>query len=249
MPQASTEAVTDRLDHRRIRDFYDQVYYRTHPAGEEVPRHLRRLALRFHPWKDARLLDVACGPGMWLQAAAALGALPAGVDISDVALDLCRKALPQADLYCGPAEKLPFADRQFDFVSCLGALEHFLDPRSALREMVRVAKPQAQILLLVPNADFPPIRLGLYRGTNQSGVLEELRSLAEWQELFESAGLVIMKRWRDLHVLSSRWITLGPWHFWPIRLAQAAMLPLWPLCWQYQVYYQCSLRQAGCGVP
>jgi SAM-dependent methyltransferase len=233
----------DRLDHHRVRDFYDRVYYQNHTVTAEIPRHLRRLALRFQPWQGTRVLDVACGPGMWLRAATELGAIPAGVDISEVALAVCRKALPQAELHCGPAEKLPFADQQFDFVSCLGALEHFLDPKSALREMVRVAKPDAHFFLLVPNADFPPARLGLYGGTDQSGVREELRSLKGWQELFESAGLIVVNRWRDLHILSARWIALGPWHIWPVRLAQALMLPIWPLSWQYQVYHQCRLRK------
>jgi ubiquinone/menaquinone biosynthesis C-methylase UbiE len=233
----------EKADHRAIRNFYDREYYQAHAVTGEVPRHLRWLALRFQPWQGTRLLDVACGPGIWLRAAAELGAIPAGVDISQVALEACRKALPQAELYCGPAEKLPFADRQFDFVCCLGALEHFLDPKSALREMIRVAKPHAQFLLLVPNADFPPVRLGLYRGTDQSGMHEMLRSLDDWQELFESAGLTVVKRWRDLHVLSANWIRLGPWYFWPIRLAQALMLPIWPLSWQYQVYHQCRLRK------
>ena len=103
--------------------------------------------------------------------------------ISRVALDVCRDALPHAELHCGPAEKLPFADGQFDFVSCLGALEHFLDPTRALREMVRVATPVAEFLLLVPNADFPPSRLGLYGGTDQSNVREVFRSLEGRQEL------------------------------------------------------------------
>jgi SAM-dependent methyltransferase len=244
MPRTNnTESLADRIDHRQIREFYDHVYYPTRLDIEVVPRHLRRLAVRFKSWKGVRLLDVACGPGMWLRAATELGAVPTGIDISEVALEVCRKALPQAELYCGPAEKLPFADRQFDFVSCLGALEHFLDLESALREMVRVAKPQGQLLLLVPNADFPPLRSGLYTGTDQSDMLEEPRSVQGWQQLFESAGLIVSKRWRDLHVLSCHWITLGPWYLWPIRLIQALMLPVWPLSWQYQVYYHCKLRK------
>jgi SAM-dependent methyltransferase len=243
MAQTNTDDQMERLDHRHVRDFYDRIYYQTHLLTGEVPRHLRRLALRFRPWHGTRLLDVACGPGIWLRAATALGAIPAGVDISEVAVEVCRKALPQAQLHCGPAEKLPFADGQFDFVCCLGALEHFLDPKSVLAEMVRVAKPEAEFLLLVPNADFPPIRFGMYQGTDQSGVREELRSLDGWQELFESAGLMVVNRWRDLHVLSYGWLTLGPWHFWPIRLAQAMLLAVWPLSWQYQVYHHCRLRK------
>jgi SAM-dependent methyltransferase len=239
--QENSDEQSHGTDHLALRDFYDGVYYRNHSAPPEVPRHLRRLALRFQPWRGIRLLDVACGPGSWLRATTALGALPTGVDISQVALDVCRKALPQAELHCGPAEKLPFADRQFDFVSCFGALEHFLKPECALREMVRVAKPEAQFILLVPNADFLPARWGLYSGTDQSVVREELRTLGGWEELFESVGLTVVKRWRDLHVVAVNWITLGPWHLWPIRFAQALMLPIWPLSWQYQVYHQCRL--------
>ena len=241
--RTSVDAQMDSPDHREIREFYDRVYYGARAAPGEVPGHLRRLASRFQPWNGKKILDIACGAGWWLRATAALGAVPSGVDISKVALDICRSALPHAELYCGPAEKLPFADGQFDFVSCLGALEHFLDPASALGEMVRVSRPDAQFLLLVPNADFPPLRLGLYGGTEQSSVREDIRSLDGWRELFEAAGLQIVNRWRDLHVLSVGWITLGPWYLWPVRLAQASMLPVWPLSWQYQVYFHCSLRK------
>jgi SAM-dependent methyltransferase len=243
MLQTDTDDRSEKLDYGSTRDFYDKVYYQTHFLNEEVPRHLRRLAVRFQPWKGRWLLDIACGAGLWLRAASDLGAVPAGVDISQIAIQVCRKALPQAQLHCGPAEKLPFLDHQFDFVCCLGALEHFLDPERALAEMVRVAKRDAQFLLLVPNADFLPFRLGMYRGTDQSGLREEVRSLVDWQKLFQSAGLTVVKRWRDLHVLSASWITLGPWFFWPIRLAQALLLCVWPLSWQYQVYHLCRLQK------
>ena len=188
------------------------------------------------------MLDVACGQGQWLRSLSALGAVSAGVDISAVALDVCREYLPRARLYCAAAEQLPLDNQQFDFVSCLGALEHFLNPRAALGEMIRVAKPNALFLLLVPNADFLPRRLGLYSGTYQAKVREDVRSLHEWQQLFESAGLKIIYRWRDLHVLSARWIFLGRWYQWPLRAAQALALPFWPLTWQYQVYHLCKLK-------
>ena len=165
-----------------------------------------------------------------------------GFDISSVALQVCRKYLPRAGLYCAAAEQLPLNNQQFDFVSCLGALEHFPDPREALREMTRVAKPSALFLLLVPNAGFLPLRLGLYSGTHQAKVWEDVRSIGEWQDLFESAGLRILYRWRDLHVLSAAWVLVGGWHQWPLRAAQALALPVWPLTWQYQIYHLCKLK-------
>lgn len=230
------------LDHTEIRDYYDRHYYKN-VREESVPSHYRRLARRFEPWQGKRLLDVGCGSGIWLRAATELGAVPAGVDISQVALDACKQTLPLAELRCGAAESLPFADREFDFVSCLGALEHFLDPLAALREMFRVAKPEACFLLLVPNASFLTRRLGLFSGTQQVDVREDVRTLGEWQKLFESSGLIVRHRWRDLHVISLSWIFRGRWFGWPLRAAQALALPFWPLSWQYQVYHLCTVRR------
>lgn len=231
------------LDHKTVREYYDRVYYKDAGVERTTSNHYRRLARRFTPWQGRRLLDVACGTGGWLQAATALGACPTGVDISPVALEACRRSLPHAELHCGPAEQLPFSDREFDFISCLGALEHFLNPEAALLEMIRVAKPNAGFLLLVPNAGFLLRRVGLYSGTEQVGVHEEVRSLRGWQELFESLGLRVRLRWRDLHVLSPSWIMQGSWHLRPVRLAQALALPCWPLSWQYQVYHLCSFKE------
>lgn len=234
--------MADLVNHDAIRTFYDTVYYRDVRSGEDVPAYLRRLAARLGPWKGKRLLDVACGTGQWLRAAAELGVLPAGIDISRVAIDTCRRILPEAELHCGPAESLPFEDHRFDFVSCLGSLEHFLEPERALREMVRVAKGSAVFLLLVPNADFFPRRLGLFSGTHQAEIREEALTLGAWERMFESAGLEVVQRWRDLHVLSSSWIFRGRWYAWPLRLAQALALPFWPLSWQYQLFHLCRIK-------
>lgn len=239
MTAGNDDRVAPPLDHRAIGLFYDRRYHESVTTKQMPSMHLRRLARRFSPWTGRRALDVACGTGQWLQAIAANGGIPVGIDISDVALNICRNALPQAELHCGPAERLPFEDGQFDFISCLGALEHFLDPKEAMKEMKRVAKPDALLLLLVPNADFLPAQLGLYRGTWQSSMKEEARSLLEWQELFESAGLRVQARWRDLHILSLSWIFRGGWFGWPGRAAIALALLLWPLSWQYQVYHLC----------
>lgn len=84
-----------------------------------------------------------------------------GVDLSEKAITVCKTALLQGDFYSTPAEDLPFEENRFDVVTCLGSLEHFVDPGKALKEMVRVAKNDAIFLLLVPNADFLMRRLGL----------------------------------------------------------------------------------------
>jgi SAM-dependent methyltransferase len=152
-----------------------------------------------------------------------------------------RARLPGADLREGVAEQLPFDDARFDLVTCLGSLEHFLDQPRALAEMRRVARPGARVLILVPNAGFLTRRLGLSRGTWQAGVRETVRSLDEWDRMLRDAGLKPRARWRDLHVLDGRWIRSGRPITWPLRLAQALALPLWPMAWQYQVYFDCRV--------
>jgi 2-polyprenyl-3-methyl-5-hydroxy-6-metoxy-1,4-benzoquinol methylase len=222
-----------------IRRFYDDVYYRDVGSDGKPSRHLRRIARRLELTSGEKLLDVACGDGRWLMAAAERGAAVAGIDLSKTAIAVARRRLPLGELHCGPAENLPFPDQSFDVVTCLGSLEHFVDPASALNEMVRVSRPEARILLLVPNSGFLTRRLGLYTGTYQVDAKEDVRSIREWEALFHAAGLFVAKRWKDLHVLSPEWLLSSGWRDVPPRFAQAIALPLWPLSWQYQIYFNC----------
>jgi SAM-dependent methyltransferase len=232
------------LTHAQIQKFYDEIYYRDAKAAVTTPGHLRRLARRLGIDAGQKVLDVACGAGDWLLAAQERGALTAGIDLSHKAITLCRARLPDGAFHVGPAERLPFADGEFDLVTCLGSLEHFLDPQAALQEMRRVACADARFVLLVPNTGFLTHRLGLYRGTWQNAVIERARDLDEWLSIFESAGLRVMTRWRDLHVLSWSWINRGRWYQVPLRALQALMLAVWPLSWQYQVYHLCVKSDA-----
>lgn len=228
----------------RIKQFYDDEYYGSLLRDHPLSWHYAKIADRLVPLAGKKVLDVACGTGDWLALLESKGCEVHGIDLSDRAIEICRQRLPRGDFHVGPAETLPFAGDSFDLVTCLGSLEHFLEPDVSLREMLRVARANARFLLLVPNAGFLPRRLGLYGGTHQVKVREVVRTLDEWNALFTRAGLVVEKRWRDLHVLSREWIGLHGWKQFPLRLLQAAVLPLWPMGWQYQVYHFCKRADA-----
>ena len=230
------------VGHEQVRAFYDEEYYADADGFARAPWHVRKIADRLGDFQGRSVLDVACGTGVWLHELAQRGANVSGIDISSRAVETCRKHLPWADIREGVAESLPFDSDSIDLVTCLGSLEHFLDQRKALEEMRRVARPNAKFLILVPNAGFLTRRLGLYAGTAQVAVKETVRRLEEWEELFESARLQVTTRWRDLHPLALQWIALGtPWA-WPVRAAQAVALTMWPISWQYQVYFFCEKR-------
>jgi len=226
-----------------IKSFYDSVYYKKSTHKNLPEKYLYKLAKKLGVREGQQILDVACGLGQWIKVCTELKAVTAGVDISEKAIDICKVDTPNAELYATPAESLPFDNNRFDLVTCLGSLEHFVDPVKSIKEMIRTAKEEATFILLVPNADFLTRKLGFFSGTQQVEAKEEVRTLEEWKNLFETAGLAVEDRWKDLHVLSWHWISLGKWYQTPIRAFQALLLTIWPLNWQYQVYHLCKIKK------
>jgi ubiquinone/menaquinone biosynthesis C-methylase UbiE/uncharacterized protein YbaR (Trm112 family) len=112
-------------------------------------RRSRDVILRHLPKTPGlRLLDVAIGDGAytsWLPTDWST----VGVDVSTSQLAGCRRRNPDRDLrlILGEAEDLPFPDRQFDAVLSIGGFNHFNDPEAALREMARVAKAGAPVVV------------------------------------------------------------------------------------------------------
>jgi ubiquinone/menaquinone biosynthesis C-methylase UbiE len=233
----------ENLHHDAVKLFYDDEYHCAASPTGHLAWHQRLIAARLGDLQGKSVLDIACGTGEWLAEMQRRGARISGVDISGKAIQACRTRLPGVDAREGVAETLPFEHDSFDLVTCLGALEHFLDQPGALREMVRVAKSGGTILILVPNAGFLTRRLGLYRGTAQAAIRETVRPIKEWEAMLRDAGLVVSASWRDLHTCNWRWITGGSVWSWPARMLQAGLLLIWPLGWQYQVYFLCRPAQ------
>ncbi len=111
------------------------------------------------------VLDVACGPGNFTRAFAAV----AGDDGLVVGLDASRTMLAQAarerpgdgvEYVRASATDLPFADGSFDAVCCFAALYLIEDPLTAVAEIVRVLAPGGRVALLSSVARGPvPSRL------------------------------------------------------------------------------------------
>jgi ubiquinone/menaquinone biosynthesis C-methylase UbiE/uncharacterized protein YbaR (Trm112 family) len=75
-----------------------------------------------------------------------------GLDLSVGMLKVCQRKLRRlgagAELFLGQAEHLPFRDESFDVVYQMGGINFFGDPRRAIHEMVRVAKPGTKIVIM-----------------------------------------------------------------------------------------------------
>lgn len=223
-----------------IKRFYENIYHTNLPQKAFSTHHHKKLAEFLDIKGGDSVLDIACGIGQWLKACEERSACVAGIDLASPAIDVCKNSMV-GDFQVGVAERLPFPSSSYDVITCLGSMEHFIDPVAAIREMIRVAKPDARFVILVPNKDFLTRKLKLYSGTQQVDAKEDVKTLAEWKELFEHGGLEVVMRWRDLHVLSWDWIFNARWYWVPLRAAQALMLSMWPIKWQYQVYHLCKI--------
>ncbi|MDP3969146.1 MAG: methyltransferase domain-containing protein [Nocardioides sp.] len=103
-----------------------------------------------------RVLDVACGPGLFTRVfaeAVVPGGLAVGVDLSAPMLAQgARRGSDGGDgvpaYVRGSAHALPFADGAFDAVGCYAALYLIPDPFRALAEITRVLRPGGRLALM-----------------------------------------------------------------------------------------------------
>ena len=102
---------------------------------------------------EDELLEVACGSGVFLTRHAAHVGYVAGLDLSDLQIDLARGRLAErisagtAEIVKGDAGELPWEAERFSVVTCMGSMEAFPEPSRALAEMFRVLRPSGRAVL------------------------------------------------------------------------------------------------------
>ena len=93
--------------------------------------------------RGSLVLDVGCGSGRFVEVALAAGAHVVALDYSG-AVDACRLnfgAHPNLDIVQGDICHLPFRSGAFDFVYCLGVLQHTPDVRRSFLSLPEVLRP------------------------------------------------------------------------------------------------------------
>lgn len=114
----------------------------------------------------ARVLDYCCGLGVLTEKLASYGGRVTGIDISPKSVEAATSRLANARLdhlanaQVMDAEKMDFADNEFDVIVCWGVLHH-LDLEAAYQELARVLKP-AGVIVCMEALDHNPI-IRLYR--------------------------------------------------------------------------------------
>lgn len=93
------------------------------------------------------LLDVGCGAGLAAQLAARRGAVVSGLDATPELLAIAAERVPNGAFATGDLEWLPYADDAFDAVVGFNSFQYATNPRRALEQARRVARPGAPVVI------------------------------------------------------------------------------------------------------
>jgi SAM-dependent methyltransferase len=194
---------------------------------------LDRLALGH----GAQILDAGCGSGRMLDELRPRGRV-IGVDENPHAVVATRRR-GHAALRCN-IERMPFADRSFDLVTCLDVIEHTPDDRDTMRELRRVTRPGGTLVVTVPAYQALWSSHDVVNGHYRRYRAPELRAAAQevgWYHLRDSyfnslllapAALVRLTRRRPHDDSARSELELTPGWLdglleWPLRLEAAVL--------------------------
>jgi SAM-dependent methyltransferase len=152
----------------------DRHYLILKPLADQIQAEASRL---LSGRTDAAILDVGCGQKPYLPLLASYAERYVGVDSAPG---------PQVDQVAA-AESLPFEDEGFDLVLCTQVLEHVQDPAATLKEIHRVLKPGAGVLVsthgvFLYHPDPPDSDQDYWRWTH-AGLEKTIRSCGSWEEV------------------------------------------------------------------
>lgn len=172
---------------------YDLIgpgYDRTRRAD---PYLVERLSSLLRQRTDARYLDLACGTGNYTVALAARGGRWAGVDHSSEMLREAARKSASVRWHEADAEDLPFDAASFDGVVLTLALHHFASPVDAFREIARVLKASAPLVVFTSTAEqMRGYWLNHYFPRALERSIEQMPSLEATRAALLAAGLRIV---------------------------------------------------------
>jgi SAM-dependent methyltransferase len=138
--------------------------YAQHAAEGAYNAHYDRPAVlgAAGPVNGLRVLDAACGPGLYAEALIARGARVVGFDASQAMVDLARRRVGERariDL-ARLGERLPYEDESFDLGICALAIHYVSDRRAAFKELHRVLQRGGALVVSTQHPVMDWIRKG-----------------------------------------------------------------------------------------
>jgi ubiquinone/menaquinone biosynthesis C-methylase UbiE len=181
----------------------------------------------------SRVLDVACGPGIVVEALARVAGEVVACDLTPEMLTKTEQRCAAAGLTnvrcrLGSAEALPFEDAAFDVVVSRSAFHHFPDPTAALGEMVRVCRADGRIIIVDVTTSEQAEDAALHNALETLRDPSHVRMLpkSEFHRALGQAGLTVTQftEWTNPREFEE-WlaITNAPERISPLRVVMTAL--------------------------
>lgn len=144
--------MSEHSDHKNtVREEFTKqaTAYAANPSVTD-PERIDRLIDATDASHEARVLEVATGPGHVAFGFAAVCDEVIGLDLTDAPLAIAdetkrERGVNNVHFQKGDAETLPFDENSFDVVVCRLAFHHFEDPSRVLQQMARVCRPNGTV--------------------------------------------------------------------------------------------------------
>lgn len=122
------------------------------PSLRHKIRHVLQLVKKYSGGrKDVKILDVACGSGVFLSILSETYSQIFGADKSVIGLEMAKKNCPSCKFSVLDIEKESLEDR-FDIVTCMNALEEMKNEDSALLNMGGMLKKGGYLIIVTPHS-------------------------------------------------------------------------------------------------
>ncbi len=104
-----------------------------------------------------RLLNAGCGDGLYERSLKKKMKEIVSFDLNKGDVQIAHAINPAKNIaYCvGDIGDMPYKKDTFDCVICTEVLEHLVEERKAIEELIRVLKKNGKLIITVPSKDFP----------------------------------------------------------------------------------------------
>ena len=149
-----------RIDGTRIHEIYDGSYWSSDSAKDfgysdyraDIPGYKKSFRLKArtiakHIPKKARVLELGCAAGYFLDAMRELGHEVHGVEVSQAILDSARERFQLENLHCGRLDEIELEAGSFDLIALWDVIEHVSDPREILNQCHGLLRDEGRLVL------------------------------------------------------------------------------------------------------
>jgi SAM-dependent methyltransferase len=162
--------VTPRLHGEALAKVYGEGYWKSdNPKARGYADYARESSLYLKTFRkrmalvkrwaapEARVLDIGCAAGYFLQVMRAAGHPVLGIEPSEAIAQVARRQLGDDIVFVGKIDEAPeslgYREGSFDLVTMWDVIEHIPDPQAALRRVRKLLKKGGRLLLETQNVE------------------------------------------------------------------------------------------------